>query len=62
MLTDNLVPKVAGHGIVHYFNQKVPDYSRWTASEVFRGMQSSVKSDIWSFACLMWEACVLGTY
>ncbi|XP_030756309.1 putative tyrosine-protein kinase Wsck [Sitophilus oryzae] len=61
LITNDLVPKVASYGLAQYFSHnKIPDYTRWTAMEVFKGNQHTMKSDIWSFACLLWEIVALG--
>lgn len=60
MLGKNLIPKVSGYGLAQYCPQKLPDYTRWTAGEVFRGLPHTSKSDVWSFACLFWETCTIG--
>lgn len=61
LITNDCIPKVSGYGLAQYCNPNMlPDYTRWTAAEIFRGHQYVSKSDIWSFACLFWEICVLG--
>uniref|UniRef100_A0A1Y1KDU2 Receptor protein-tyrosine kinase n=1 Tax=Photinus pyralis TaxID=7054 RepID=A0A1Y1KDU2_PHOPY len=61
LITNDFLPKVSGYGLAQYCNPNmVPDYTRWTAAEIFRGHQHVSKSDVWSFACLVWEICVLG--
>ncbi|KAK4871871.1 hypothetical protein RN001_015995 [Aquatica leii] len=61
LVTDGFVPKVSGYGLAQYCNPNMlPDYTRWTAAEVFRSQQYVSKCDVWSFACLLWEICVLG--
>lgn len=57
----NGVPKITSYGIAQYFSHnKIPDYTRWTALEIFRNQPHNPKSDVWSFACLVWEICTLG--
>ncbi|XP_036323917.1 putative tyrosine-protein kinase Wsck [Rhagoletis pomonella] len=41
-------------------NQKKIDITRWLAPEALRYQHFSVKSDVWSFACVAWECCTLG--
>lgn len=54
-------PKITGHGLSHYNRSNAAlDLSRWTAQEVLNGKQFSVKSDVWSFGVLLWEACCIG--
>lgn len=36
------------------------DMRRWSSPETLRHQNSSRRSDIWSFGCLMWECCTLG--
>ncbi|CAH0562539.1 unnamed protein product [Brassicogethes aeneus] len=61
ILLSNGVPKISGYGLAQYHSHnKIPDYTRWTAIEVFRGQPHNPKSDVWSFACLLWEICALG--
>lgn len=61
MVTDNFVPKIGGYGLAQYYNPNmVPDYTRWMASEVFQLKGAVSKSDVWSFACVLWEICTLG--
>jgi hypothetical protein len=61
LMADGIVPKVTGCGIAHYnkYNEN-PDYTRWTAQEIFRGRPHVSKSDVWSFGCVLWEICALG--
>lgn len=55
------VPKVSGLGLAQYNNNNLlPIYTRWTAKEIFRGQSHVSKSDVWSFACILWEICTLG--
>ncbi|CAG9855207.1 unnamed protein product [Phyllotreta striolata] len=61
IITSNNVPKITSFGIAQYFSHnKIPDYTRWTAVEVFKNHPYNRKSDIWSFACVLWEICALG--
>ncbi|KAF5272849.1 hypothetical protein FQR65_LT00445 [Abscondita terminalis] len=61
LITNGFVPKVSGYGLAQYCNPNMlPDYTRWTAAEVFQSQQYVSKCDVWSFACLLWEICVLG--
>lgn len=60
MTSDNL-PKICNFGIAQYFSHnKIPDYTRWTALEVLKGNAQHSKSDVWSFACVVWEIITLG--
>ncbi|CAH1153443.1 unnamed protein product [Phaedon cochleariae] len=53
--------KISGFGIAQYFSHnKIPDYTRWTALEVFKTHPHNPKSDVWSFACVIWEISTLG--
>lgn len=57
----NGIPKVSGLGLAQYnSNNLTPIYTRWTAKEIFRGQAHINKSDVWSFACLLWEMCAIG--
>ncbi|XP_060515988.1 putative inactive tyrosine-protein kinase Wsck isoform X2 [Cylas formicarius] len=61
MISNGSTPKIGSYGIAQFFSHnKIPDYTRWTALEVFKSHQHHPKSDIWSFACLLWEVCSLG--
>ncbi|KAF2878975.1 hypothetical protein ILUMI_27185 [Ignelater luminosus] len=61
LITNGFVPKISGYGLAQYCNRNmVPDYTRWTAAEVFRTQHYVSKCDVWSFAILLWEICVLG--
>nr|CAD7590676.1 unnamed protein product [Timema genevievae] len=61
LMADGIVPKITGIGIAQYNNTtNTPDYTRWTAQEIFRGRQHTTKSDVWSFGCLLWELVSLG--
>lgn len=61
MIANGFVPKISGFGLAQYYSHNnLPDYTRWTALEVFREQPHNVKSDVWSFGCLLWEICVLG--
>ncbi|XP_076260933.1 tyrosine-protein kinase Wsck isoform X1 [Rhynchophorus ferrugineus] len=61
LISNDFVPKVANYGLAQYFSHnKIPDYTRWTALEVFKGHQHIPRSDTWSFACLLWEIIALG--
>ncbi|XP_054725638.1 putative inactive tyrosine-protein kinase Wsck [Anastrepha obliqua] len=53
--------KVSLFGPIPYVqNQKKVDITRWLAPEALRYQHFSVKSDVWSFACVAWECCTLG--
>lgn len=53
--------KISCFGATPFDDQhKAIDLLRWSAPEVLRFQHYSVKGDIWSFACLMWECCSLG--
>ncbi|RZC35618.1 tyrosine-protein kinase Wsck, partial [Asbolus verrucosus] len=61
MVANGFVPKISGYGLAQFYSHNnLPDYTRWTALEVFKGQSHNLKSDVWSFACLLWEICVLG--
>ncbi|XP_069693188.1 putative inactive tyrosine-protein kinase Wsck [Periplaneta americana] len=61
LMADGVVPKVTGCGISRYVNHREnPDYTRWTAQEIFRGRPPVSKSDVWSFGCVLWEISALG--
>lgn len=53
--------KISGFGATPFDeHHKTIDLIRWSAPEVLRFQHYSVKSDVWSFSCLMWECCSLG--
>ncbi|XP_004523145.1 putative tyrosine-protein kinase Wsck [Ceratitis capitata] len=53
--------KVSIFGPIPYVqNEKKIDITRWLAPEALRYQHFSVKSDVWSFACVAWECCTLG--
>ncbi|XP_017785522.1 PREDICTED: putative tyrosine-protein kinase Wsck [Nicrophorus vespilloides] len=53
--------KISGFGLAKYYKtDQTPDFSRFTAMEVFRGQQHVSKSDVWAFACILWEISALG--
>lgn len=55
------VPKITGFGLTAFYKDgKSPNCTRWTAKEVLKGQSYTYKSDIWSFAILLWEICSLG--
>lgn len=57
----NGIPKVTGIGLAIYNSTNLsPIYTRWTAEEIFKGQPYISKSDVWSFACLLWEICSIG--
>ncbi|XP_062121529.1 putative inactive tyrosine-protein kinase Wsck [Drosophila sulfurigaster albostrigata] len=63
-VNDDCKLKLSYFGPPHYVNgngQQL-DPCRWLAPEVLRHGQShaTVKSDVWSFACVAWECCALG--
>lgn len=61
LISNGFVPKVGSFGLAQYFSHnKIPDYTRWTALEVFKGHPYIFKSDVWSFSCLLWEIVALG--
>ncbi|KAH8271212.1 hypothetical protein KR018_001445, partial [Drosophila ironensis] len=55
--------KLSVFGPLHYVNgsRQQVDQSRWLAPEALRHHQNhSVRSDVWSLACVAWECCSLG--
>uniref|UniRef100_A0A336LZZ6 CSON012999 protein n=1 Tax=Culicoides sonorensis TaxID=179676 RepID=A0A336LZZ6_CULSO len=55
--------KLIFFGPTHFdLNGKTIDTRRWDAPEVLKSQYNhfSTKSDVWSFAILMWECCCLG--
>uniref|UniRef100_A0A1A9WB42 Protein kinase domain-containing protein n=1 Tax=Glossina brevipalpis TaxID=37001 RepID=A0A1A9WB42_9MUSC len=53
--------KLSIFGPVPYVaNEKKIDITRWSAPEILRYQQYSLKSDIWSFGVVAWECCTLG--
>ncbi|XP_044256641.1 putative tyrosine-protein kinase Wsck [Tribolium madens] len=61
MVANGFIPKISGYGLSQFYSHNnLPDYTRWTAMEVFKGQSHNLKSDVWSFGCLLWEICVLG--
>ncbi|XP_018329507.1 putative tyrosine-protein kinase Wsck isoform X2 [Agrilus planipennis] len=61
LVNANNVAKVSGYGLCHYTHQNImPDYTRWTAVEIFSNFPHTHKSNAWSFACIMWEISALG--
>ncbi|XP_059469461.1 putative inactive tyrosine-protein kinase Wsck [Neocloeon triangulifer] len=62
IMADGVNPKISGLGLSEYCKtQQSPlDLTRWTAQEIFRSGHFTSKSDVWSFACLAWEALALG--
>ncbi|KAH8330240.1 hypothetical protein KR067_000314 [Drosophila pandora] len=55
--------KLSVFGPLQYMNssRQQGDPSRWLAPEVLRHQQHhSVRSDVWSLACVAWECCSLG--
>lgn len=60
-MTSNETIKISWFGAKPFdSNGKLIDLSRWSAPEVLRFQHHSERSDVWSFACLMWECCSLG--
>lgn len=61
LLKDGILPKISGFGLISYHNDiYIPDYRRWQAPETQRTKSLILKSDAWSFGCLLWEAVTLG--
>ncbi|CAH1103081.1 unnamed protein product [Psylliodes chrysocephalus] len=61
VISSGNVPKITSYGLAQYFSHnKIPDYTRWKAVEIFKNHPYNRKSDVWSFACLLWEICALG--
>ncbi|XP_075219327.1 tyrosine-protein kinase Wsck [Lycorma delicatula] len=60
-VADGGVPKVTGFGLASFYKlTQIPDYTRWTAQEVFKRCSYTTKSDVWSFGCLLWEMSAVG--
>lgn len=58
-----LQAKVGGFGGVarYYRTEFAPHPVRWQALELLRGSsRENAKSDIWAYACVLWEICALG--
>lgn len=61
LLVNGFTPKISGFGLAQFYeNNLFPIYTRWLPQEYFRGQAHTPKSDIWSFACILWEICALG--
>ncbi|KAL1492607.1 hypothetical protein ABEB36_010844 [Hypothenemus hampei] len=61
LISNNLTPKLSGFGLAQYFSHnKIPDYTRWTALETFKNHPPNIKTDVWSFACVLWEILAIG--
>nr|XP_022914893.1 putative tyrosine-protein kinase Wsck [Onthophagus taurus] len=61
VMINRTIPKISGFGLATYYKDgRTVNCTRWTAREVLNGDKYSVKSDIWSMACLIWEICSLG--
>lgn len=60
-MLDPLIPKISYFGLARYspLGKKL-DFSRWLAPEALRTGSHTEKSDVWSFAVLMWETFTLG--
>lgn len=59
-MTNSNIPKISIFGTPFNKHGKNVDLSRWSAPEVLRFQHYSTYSDVWSFACIMWEVCSLG--
>ncbi|GLG99272.1 Putative tyrosine-protein kinase Wsck [Gryllus bimaculatus] len=61
LMAHGVVPKLTAFGIAQFSRgNEIPDYTRWTAQEIFRSGRYVSKSDVWSFGCLLWEISALG--
>lgn len=60
-MVEPLVPKISYFGLARYspLGKKL-DFTRWLAPETLRNGNHTEKSDVWSFAVLMWETFTLG--
>ncbi|KAH8382507.1 hypothetical protein KR009_003905 [Drosophila setifemur] len=55
--------KLSVFGPLHFMNssRQQVDHSRWLAPEALRHQHHhSIRSDVWSLACVAWECCSLG--
>lgn len=60
-IVEPLVPKISHFGLARYSPLgKRLDFTRWMAPETLRTNSHTEKSDVWSFAVLMWETFTLG--
>lgn len=60
-VTSDEVVKISCFGATPFDSHgKTIDLVRWSAPEVLRFQHYTERSDVWSFACLMWECCSLG--